>query len=821
MPGRTSAASTRSASTTTKVADVTRTERRETVLRRATRPDDIEDWIDREIASLLALTQREAANGANGGARRVSGRSFQLGLLTRPLGEVLGRARDAAGRRRRPRRPASAPHYVSEDSAPEEFAVDDWIDQEIASLRALAEREVANGAIEGASRSSGRSLQPGLWTRPLGQVLSGARDAAGRRRRPGRPVSEPHYVSADSVPEEFAVARPAALAPAFLLLFALVSAAQVPALPPLMRWYGEFVAGVARVPRWEVLAKGGSISFRPFFLVLIVLLSVFAVGSPARRLRLLLFGSASFIAAVFTMDVLLARTEGPLVPPFSQVGGLISGLVGLFVIVVTIFSCYELPPGIRVETRRRKPRRNMVLLASAVLGAVVLVAAFSLARQRYFDNFHIRFIGGLDSEIVLFLLATVCVLAFISGLDRMKKPMQGRLLTVAFLVPAYNEEAGIADCLRSIDACAARYGHRCSVYVVDNGSRDETSAVADRALAACSNVDGRLLMCPIRGKSHALNHGLSHIEDEVVIRIDADTHVEPSLLETMMPWYWNADVGGVGGLPLPKKTAPRWLYPLRLIEVYYGVAFLRTAQGAADLVLVMPGLIASYRRSLLEELGGFGEGFNGEDADITMRIGRLGYRIVTDPKVRVYTEVPETLAHFREQRQRWARGLFHMAGRNISSIWMRQGARALWNLPWSIFNAGRRSLMIPVLVCALTVELVSPSVFSLREVSVVAGFLVGLQLFVISVLLIVHGRFRVLPFVPGYILFRLLRAYIAFETILTLRLKGDWADGHEPLERQLEVVPEGVPVTPASAVDGLQLCRGWTLSPRARPVQGT
>lgn len=55
--------------------------------------------------------------------------------------------------------------------------------------------------------------------------------------------------------------------------------------------------------------------------------------------------------------------------------------------------------------------------------------------------------------------------------------------------------------------------------------------------------------------------------------------------------------------------------------------------------MVMPGVLASYRRELLVALGGFGEGFNGEDADITVRIGRLGYRIVNDPRIRVQTEM--------------------------------------------------------------------------------------------------------------------------------------------------------------------------------------
>jgi cellulose synthase/poly-beta-1,6-N-acetylglucosamine synthase-like glycosyltransferase/SRSO17 transposase len=604
---------------------------------------------------------------------------------------------------------------------------------------------------------------------------------------PGRTGPVPHYVSADTAPAKFAVARRVIVAPVFLLIYAAICAAIVPLLPELMRGYGRLLAAVTGVPAWQVLGKGGSLSFRPFLLALVVLLSLFAIGTPRQRLKLLAAAVALYSAAVLFVDVVLTLAQGPLVPPFSQVGGIATGLLGLLAIIVTIFLRYQLPPGIKVVSRRPTSRRVVAVLAVCGAVAIVVIGAFSLSRSRYFDDFHIRFVGGLDSELVLFLLGMVVLLSAVSVMDRASKPVEGPWLSVAFIIPAFNEAHEIGDTIAAIDVATGRYGLPCRLYVVDNGSSDGTVESATRALRECAHLKGRVLKCPIPGKSHALNHGLKHITEDIVVRIDADTLVEPSVLENLVPWFWDPSIGGVGGLPLPKRSAPRWLYPLRIIEVYYGVMFLRVAQGAADAVLVMPGLIAAYRRELLVELGGFGEGFNGEDADVTVRIGRLGYRIVTDPAVRVYTEVPETIRQLREQRQRWSRGLFHMAGRNMSSIWMRQGPRALWNLPWSIFNASRRSMMIPVLVCALTVELLEPTVFALREVSVVAGFLVGLQLIVITILLIGRRKLAVIPFVPAYLVFRMFRAYIAFETVLTLRLREGRDDptavegnGHRP-----------------------------------------
>ena len=585
----------------------------------------------------------------------------------------------------------------------------------------------------------------------------------------------PHYVSADTAPMGFAVTRSAWLAPFLLILFAGACAALVAAIDSLTAWYADAVAQVALMPDENLLRRGGSLSFRPFFLALILLLALFAVGSRTQRLKFFLFASSLYVGSVLLLDVLLARAaEASWLPAtFSPVGGIAAGVAGLLAIVIAIFARYRLPGGVNVSRRVRSPSGLMLMLIACLVTALAVTVLFAWAQREYFPDLHLRLIGGLDSELVIFLLALIGLLYLAAALERDRKPDAGPTLSVAFLIPAFNEAHEIAQTIRAIDEAAANYEGDCRLYVVDNGSRDGTSEVAAEALETAESVEGIVLRCWAPGKAHALNLGLSFVTEDVVVRIDADTLVSPSLLNEIVPWYWDPSVGGVSGLPLPKRSTPRWLYPLRLIEVYYGAAFLRVAQTTADGVMVMPGLIASYRRRVMQELGGFAERINGEDADITMRIGRLGYRIITDPAVEVYTEVPADLEHLREQRQRWARGLFHMAGRNKSMIWMRQGARGLWILPWSIINGSRRSLMIPILVCALTVELLDPSVISLREISVVAGFIVGLQLIVIAVILLAHRRLGVLPYVPGYLLFRLFRAYVAFETLLTLRLKPE------------------------------------------------
>lgn len=711
------------------------------------------------------LTDRVRPRGSQRAAQR-----HALLLTALGFGFLAAALRSEASRRRRSRRPAATADAASgpRTSAVGRRPAERFPEAEaVHSGRHPVRHPPSNGdaAIAAAAHAVDEDrARPGVGRDGEGR-LSRATTAATR----DPPAA--HYVSHDTVPVGFAVVRPPWLAPLFLCVFAASSAALIPALPTLTASYAEAVAAAARVPQRDLLPDGASLSFRPFLALLIVLLSLFAVGSVVQRLKLFVFSLSLYSGSVVLLDLVLATASAPWVPsPFSPVGGIAAAFTGLLAIIVSVFTRYRLPKGVKVTKRLRTPRRVVLVLAICVAGALAVTIVFSYLRTRYFDEFRIRFVGGLDSEIVIFLLAVSFLLVFAAFMDRRLKPTDGPALSVAVLIPAFNEAHCIADTIRALDTAAQSY-NRCHLYVVDNGSRDATREIAKATVARCRSLTGTVLECPAPGKSRALNFGLAHIEEDVVVRIDADTVVAASLLTRIVPWFWDPSVGGVSGLPLPKATTRRWLYPLRIIEVYYGIVFLRVAQSAADGVMVMPGAVASYRRRPLQELGGFAEGINGEDADITMRIGRLGYRIVTDPTVHGYSEVPENLAHLREQRQRWARGLFHMAGRNMSTIWMRQGARGLWLLPWSIFNAARRAMTVPVLVCAITVEIIDPAVLSLREISTVAGFIVGFQLSVISVLLLTHRQLAVIPFLPAYLVFRIFRAYVAFEALLTLLLK--------------------------------------------------
>ena len=90
-------------------------------------------------------------------------------------------------------------------------------------------------------------------------------------------------------------------------------------------------------------------------------------------------------------------------------------------------------------------------------------------------------------------------------------------------------------------------------------------------------------------------------------------------------------------------------------------------QGAVQDVLgilsIVSGAFGAFRRSAIEEVGGQDVEV-GEDADLTMKLRRAGWRIRFAPGAHALTDVPETVSALIAQRLRWDRGLI--------TIWMRK-----------------------------------------------------------------------------------------------------------------------------------------------------
>jgi len=587
----------------------------------------------------------------------------------------------------------------------------------------------------------------------------------------------------DTAPGGLSVSRRASVTPMLLLSFGVAAALMESSFPTMTYRYGHFVRRLSSDPNL-LLPKQASVAIRPLFAALLVLFAIFAAGSLRHRVRLLVLSLALYASAVLAVDVALARLSVYDAPsPFMATGNMIAGVVGVAIVALAVFLTARLPDDVRVH--RRLPRRwtPLVLLFLGTLITVSLVAAFEWYAGAYIHRQigQIPLLGGSSSAVVVcfvLLPAVLCVLAAISNLFRHRPTFKG-WYSVAFIVPARDEEGMIGDCLRAIGEAAAFYQGPVETIVVENGSSDNTALEARAALDQYPEMRSKLISCRALGKSRALNVALANADADIIVRIDADTLVTPGLLAKIVRHFWDERIGGVGVLPLPREQRG-WIAHMRAIETYYGVAFKRVAQNVADCVTVLPGATVAYRRHVLLELSGFAEGVNGEDADITVRVGRLGYRVISDWRIRTYTDVPHNFSQLREQRMRWSRGLFHMIGRNRSAIWMCQGVRGMWMLPWASFVMFRKLMLIPFAIAASAMIIAHPSTLPLREVAAAGAIVIGMQLLQMSVVLLMFGKPSLVAVLPSYLIFRLIVTYYAFETLLTLTFSGPAAAYRDP-----------------------------------------
>ena len=101
------------------------------------------------------------------------------------------------------------------------------------------------------------------------------------------------------------------------------------------------------------------------------------------------------------------------------------------------------------------------------------------------------------------------------------------------VVPAYNVEKYIGDCLRSIAAQATHY--RCLAVIVNDGSTDGTAAAIDQIAA---NWDGQIAIevftQPNSGASEARNAAIRKLRGEYVMFLDGDDILPADAVESML-----------------------------------------------------------------------------------------------------------------------------------------------------------------------------------------------------------------------------------------------------------------------------------------------
>ncbi|MHB8696001.1 MAG: glycosyltransferase family 2 protein [Solirubrobacteraceae bacterium] len=296
---------------------------------------------------------------------------------------------------------------------------------------------------------------------------------------------------------------------------------------------------------------------------------------------------------------------------------------------------------------------------------------------------------------------------------------------ISILLPAYNEEAGIVESVRSL--LALRYP-LFEVVVVNDGSADRTLEVLDDAFELApvrKALRTEVQTAPVRstyisrrhrnlwvidkengGKADALNAGANAARLPYICAIDADAILEEeALLQIAKPILDDPElVAATGGIVrivngckidhgrvvevrLPKSR----LATVQTVEYFRAFLIGRTGLSQMNALMIISGAFGLFRRSLVETVGGWWTSTQGEDVELVLRLHvylrerEEPYKIEFVPDPVCWTEAPEDLRTLSRQRRRWHRGLAESLWRHRRVIGNpRYGVLGLFAFPYFV-----------------------------------------------------------------------------------------------------------------------------------------
>lgn len=193
-------------------------------------------------------------------------------------------------------------------------------------------------------------------------------------------------------------------------------------------------------------------------------------------------------------------------------------------------------------------------------------------------------------------------------------------MDIAIIIPAYNEEKFITDCLESL----LNQTHSAKkILVVDDGSTDSTPEIVEKVSSTHQNLS---VVTRPKSFSHepgskiveAFNFGLKNlsVDYDVICKFDADLIFPPTYLEVLAKAFGeNPNLGMFGGFCTVKKNS-KWV-----VEQLTNADHIR-------------GALKAYRKECFQDIKGLVSAMGWDTVD-EMKARFYGWEVETDPNLLV------------------------------------------------------------------------------------------------------------------------------------------------------------------------------------------
>ena len=208
---------------------------------------------------------------------------------------------------------------------------------------------------------------------------------------------------------------------------------------------------------------------------------------------------------------------------------------------------------------------------------------------------------------------------------------------VSVVITSRNNEQTVGECLKSIVELEYPKG-ALEIIVIDACSTDKTAQIAEKYTV-------RVVSKPLNAPA-AYNYALKIASYDLLAFVDADAKVEKDWLKKLIPHLNEPTTAGVSGNIETWNAENSWARSIGY-DMKTRYTRLKNFTGRVATMNLL------FKRSVLEEVGGFDEGFPSQyDTDLGFRISSRGYRIAFERTATCYHFNRPTLrAYFRQQLQ--------------------------------------------------------------------------------------------------------------------------------------------------------------------------
>src|ERR1700741_3007932 len=280
------------------------------------------------------------------------------------------------------------------------------------------------------------------------------------------------------------------------------------------------------------------------------------------------------------------------------------------------------------------------------------------------------------------------------------------LPVVTVQLPIYNERYVLERLLHAVSLIDYPK-EKLQIQILDD-STDETRDIAVRETERLRQA-GFDAVCLQRAervgfKAGALDVGLRQARGEFFLILDADFVPPPEILTETIHYFTDAQVGMIQTRWQHLNRSYSWLTRAQAILLDGHLVLEQTARSSTGRFFNFNGTAGLWRRSCIEEAGGWQHDTLTEDLDLSYRAQLVGWRFIFLPEVVPPAELPVDMNGFKSQQHRWTKGSIQTCKKLLPEIW-----RSKLPMPIKLEATGHLVSNFAYLLLACLVFLLHPS----------------------------------------------------------------------------------------------------------------